>query len=116
MIAIPIATTPVPFFGLLRQPRFSAIDAADCLEQHQRFADSTYIMYAEHLHALAGEGQGYTDAAIRAIGRLVVQNLPDKALPRMTDQERMAKVMKPLTMCGEREVVLVCFAEANAGV
>ena len=56
------------------------------------------------------------DGRIVAIGIFVADQFAQETLSRMADEQRAAELVKPVAVRHQRDVVLVRFAEADAGI
>jgi hypothetical protein len=90
--------------------------AAARLEYSEGLADGGDIVNADDLDALAGEGEGAEGRGGCAVGLLVADELAEKGFARVADEEWAAEVVEAPTVGHERDVVVVGFAEADAGV
>src|SRR4029453_12682063 len=68
------------------------------------------------LGAWRGEGGGAADGAGGAVGVVVANELADEGLAGVADEDRAAEIVKPPGASHQRDVVLVGFAEADAGI
>jgi hypothetical protein len=102
--------------GVSPHTLLSPVDAAGGVKKQQGLARRRDVVNTEHLNSLPRERQTDADRAKRAFARFVPQHLADKTFARVPGQDRLAQLVIPPAMGGEGEVVLVRFAEADAGV
>ena len=96
--------------------RGSVSQPAAGLEEKQGLSQHSDIVNADDLDALGGVGEGTADGAGGAVGRFVADQLADKSLARVTDEERAAEIVKAVGVGHECGVVLMCLTEADAGI
>src|SRR6185503_14118940 len=79
-----------------------AVNAAARLEQQQRFAHGAHIMNSQDLHSLRRQRTGDADRTGRAVGIFIADQLPDKTLSRVADEQRQPAIVKPPAVGQER--------------
>ena len=73
-------------------------------------------MDSDYLHTLHGQSERGANGRVRAIGLFVADKFPQEAFARVADEQRAAEFVEFVAVTHQRDVVLMCFAETNAGV
>jgi hypothetical protein len=78
--------------------------------------DGPYVVDADNLHALDGQGECAADRRVGAIGFFVADQFAQEAFPRVADQQWATEFVEFVAVTHQRDVVFVRFAEADARV
>ena len=93
-----------------------SFQSAAGFEEDQGLLDGGDVVDADDLDALAGEGEGAADGAGGAVGLFVADQLADEGFAGVADEQGAAEVVEAAAVGHKRGVVLVGFAEADAGI
>ena len=92
------------------------VQATGGLKQQQRLPHRLDVVYANYLNSLGSQRQGHANGASCAVRFLVCQHVCNESLARMSDQQRTSDPVEVLAVGQQREILLVCFSKADAGI